>query len=236
MTDLFAVVDGTWPAATRIHAGGFCIRQGQGGGSRVSSASLVVPLDQADLDTAIAAHRAMGQQPRFMIRPEDTALDAALEARGYELYDPVVVYQAEIGDLPDTAPPMAAIPHWPPLAIAQDIWAQGDIGPARLAIMHRAAGAKTAMLGRVDDRAAGVAFVALHQDTAMLHALYVPPDFRRLGLAQAIMAASVNWAAAQGAKRFALVVTRANEGARALYERIGLHPVSRYHYRREVAQ
>ncbi len=235
LPDIFTVIDSTWPAATMRQAGGFCVREGQDGGSRVSCASLEQPLTGADIDAAIAAHRAWGQVPRFMIRPGQEALDDALAARAYERYDPVVAYEGQIRDLSTAAAPLSAIAHWPPLAIARDIWAEGDIGPARIAVMDRARGPKTALIGRVEDRAAGVAFVALQGPTAMLHALFVPPAFRRKGLAQAIMAHSIHWAATQGADRFALIVTEANIGARALYQRIGLHPTTRYHYRREVA-
>ena len=56
---------------------------------------------------------------------------------------------------------MAAFAHWPPLAIACDLWAEGGIGPARLAVMDRVEGAKSVILGRANDRASGVAFVAV---------------------------------------------------------------------------
>ena len=36
MIDAYAIIDATWPAAEYRRAGGFLIRDGQGGGSRVS--------------------------------------------------------------------------------------------------------------------------------------------------------------------------------------------------------
>ena len=51
----FEVIDATWPAASSRMAGGFRVREGLGGGSRVSSASLELALEQADIDAAIAA-------------------------------------------------------------------------------------------------------------------------------------------------------------------------------------
>ncbi|RWR33374.1 GNAT family N-acetyltransferase [Sinirhodobacter populi] len=235
--DLFAVIDATWPAADTTMAGGFRIREGRGGGSRVSCASLEAPFAEADIDAAIAAHRGWGQTPRFMIRPGEEALDAALAARGYEAYDPVVIYETPVRELPGAEAAMIEVPpHWPPLAVLREIWDAGDIGPARLAVMERAAGPKAALLGRSGNRAAGVAFVALHAGTAMLHALFVPPAFRRRGLAQEIMRESLRWSAAQGAERFTLVVTRANAPARAVYERMGMQATIGYHYRREAAK
>ncbi|PTV95115.1 acetyltransferase (GNAT) family protein [Rhodobacter aestuarii] len=234
MTDFFAVIDATWPAASTRRVGGFVIREGLGGGSRVSCASLEGAFDQADIAAAEAAHRALGQQPKFMLRPEDTALDAALEARCYELFDPVVIYTVPIAQLPQDVPPVTAFAHWPPLAIAREVWDETSIGPERQAVMARATGPKAVVLGRKQDRAAGAGFVAIHEGVAMVHALSVLPSFRRHGLARAMMAEATRWAAEQGAETLALVVTRANAPANALYRALGMAETCSYHYRREV--
>lgn len=228
----FDVIDATWPAASSRMAGGFRVREGLGGGSRVSSASLEVPFPQADIDAAITAHRAFAQQPKFLIRPGEDALDQALAERDFELFDPVVLRVAPIERLLAEIPPVTAFAHWPPLAITREVWAQGDIGPARQAIVARATGAKAAILGRKSDRAAGAAFVAIHDDIAMLHGLIVLPDFRRQGLAAAMMAEAARWSAANGAHTLALAVTKANAPANALYAGLGMEPASHYHYRR----
>lgn len=49
--------------------------------------------------------------------------------------------------------------------------------------MDRAAGPKTSLLGRIKDRAAGTGFVAISDGIAVLHAVYILPDWRRMGLA-----------------------------------------------------
>ena len=235
MTDpLFEVIDATWPAASVRDAGGFRIREGQGGGSRVSAASLLTRFEECDLETAIAAQRSLGQRPTFLLRPGEEALDTALAGRKFEAYDPVVILAADLAALPRDVPPVTAFAHWPPLAIARQIWAENGIGPERQAVIDRAAVPKAAVLGRTKDRAAGAAFVGLHRDTAMLHALVVAPDFRRLGLARAMMAEACRWADEAGAQRLALVVTRANTAALALYQALGMQPVCTYHYRREA--
>ena len=235
MTDpLFEVIDATWPAASVRQAGGVLIREGRGGGARVSAASLIGDLANADIDAAIAAQRDLGQEPKFMLRPGQEALDAALAERGFEAFDPVVILMADLAALPRDVPPVTAFAHWPPLAIAREIWAENGIGPARQAILDRASTPKAAVLGRSRDRAAGAAFVAIHDRIAMLHALVVAPEFRRQGLARAILAEACRWAAAEGATRLSLVVTRANTAALALYRDLGLTPVCAYHYRRET--
>ena len=89
------------------------------------------------------------------------------------------------------------------------------------------------LLARSNDRPTGVAYVACHDQTAMLHALEVSPTHRRQGSAQNLLSAAAHWAQAQGAVTLSLVVTEANQPARALYERMGMQPMGRYHYRQQ---
>ena len=225
---LAAAMDATWPAAASWRVGPFHLRDGAGGGKRVSAATLDGDWTPADLATAEAAM----PQPLFMIRPRDGALDDALAARGYARIDPVVAYAmptAAVAPPPD----MAAFAHWPPLQIAVDLWAEGHIGPTRLAVMQRAAAPKTALLARNSGRAAGVAFVAIHERIAMLHALEVAPAHRRQGSAQNIVRAAALWAREHGADTLALVVTEANAAARSLYASFGMQVVGQYHYRQK---
>jgi GNAT superfamily N-acetyltransferase len=169
--------------------------------------------------------------PLVLIREADTALDAALEARGWQIIDPVVAYAAPVAALQADLPPLSAFPHWPPLHIARTLWAEGGIGPARLSVMDRVTGPKATLLARLGDRPAGVAFAAVHEGTAMLHALEVRPALRRQGVGETLMRAAANWAAAEGADQLSLVVTARNTAARALYTRIGMQAVGQYHYR-----
>jgi GNAT superfamily N-acetyltransferase len=96
--------------------------------------------------------------------------------------------------------------------------------------MDRIAGPKTAILGRIDDRAAGAAFAALSDDVVMVHAVEVLPAFRRRGLAGWLMRQAALWAQAQGTTRIALAVSRANTGARATYDRLSFAEVAGYAY------
>lgn len=174
----------------------------------------------------------MGERPLFLIRAGDERLDSTLAARGYAVIDPVIAYAAPVADLIGDGPRrMTTFPHWPPLQIARQIWADAGIGPARLAVMERVASAKCVVLGRANDRVSGVAFVACHGTQAMLHALEVVLSLRRQGSAQDMLRAAAGWAQSQGADTLALVVTEANEPARALYARMGMAQVGRYHYR-----
>jgi GNAT superfamily N-acetyltransferase len=227
---LFSAMEATWPPARRWRVGPFALRDGAGGGKRVSAASAEGDWSPADLAAAEAAMSV----PLFLIGPQDQALDQALAARGYALVDPVLAYAAPVAELVGVAPKwMTTFPHWPPMQIARDLWAEGGIGPARVAVMERARGAKTAILGRTGDRAAGIAFVACDGDLAMLHALEVSPAFRRQGSAHNILRAAAAWAQEQGATTLSLVVTTANAGARSLYASVGMQVVGHYHYRQK---
>lgn len=232
--ELSAIMEATWPPARADRLGPWVLRDGQGGGKRVSAATAAGEWAVADISAAEAAMAAAGRDILFCLREGEAALDQALADRGYRLVDPVVAYAAPTAALvaPDLSP-MAAFVHWPPLAICREIWAEGGIGPARCAVMDRVAGAKCAILARSNDRPTGTAFVALQGDTAMLHALEVRPSARRQGSAHNILRAAANWAQANGAERLSVVVTVANAPARALYASLGMEVVGHYHYRQK---
>ncbi|WP_101341374.1 GNAT family N-acetyltransferase [Cereibacter azotoformans] len=230
--DIYATLEATWPAARLSRTGPWAIREGKGGGKRVSAATAEGPWRPDDLPAAEQAMEGLGQTPLFLLRAGEEALDATLAGRGYRIVDPVTAYACPAARLAADPPPhMAAFPHWPPLGIARDLWAEGGIGPARVAVMERAAGPRCAILGRQNDRASGAAFVALHGRFAMLHALEVAPELRRLGSAGAILRRGACWAQEQGAEWFSVVVTSANGPARTLYGSLGMEEVGQYHYR-----
>lgn len=229
---LFDVVDGTWPAARYVHRDPWTLREGQGGGSRVSAASAEGPADADDVAAAENAMRAMGQRPLFMIRPGEAELDALLAARGYAMVDPVVAYACPVGRLTDIpVPRVTVLPVWEPLAIMREIWGQAGIGPARLAVMERAKGPKTGLLARYNDKPGGTAFVAIHDGVAMLHALEILPHQRKQGLGKWMMRGAAHWAEKHGAHTLSALCTRANAGANALYSALGMSVVGQYHYR-----
>jgi ribosomal protein S18 acetylase RimI-like enzyme len=220
------VMEATWPPARTWREGPFTLRDGAGGGKRVSAASCEGVWAEADLAGLDGLDR-----PMVLIRPDNLALDASLARRGWRVVDPVVVYAAPVAELRAELPPLSAFPHWPPLAIARSIWDDGGIGPARVAVMDRVSGPKVAILARDGDRPAGAAFVACHGTEAMLHALEVRPAHRRRGIGETLLRAASGWAEGEGAERLSLAVTAQNTAARALYARVGMQVVGQYHYR-----
>ena len=229
---LMAALDATWPALKTDRQDGWVLRDGAGGGKRVSAAS---PLrDDAPVEVAQAWMRAHGQTPLFRLGAPDSTLDAVLTGRGYRLLDPTRIYAGPVAELARKPGHVELFDIWPPLAIMRDIWAEGGIGAGRLAVMARAALPKTGFVARIEDRAAGVAFCALHEGIAMLHAIEVLPHMRRKGVGALVIQGAAWWAQTQGAHTLALAVTEANTGACALYERLGMQVCTRYHYRVEA--
>lgn len=229
---LYALVERTWPPATACEVGPWTIRDGQGGGKRACATTARAPFDGDDIAQAEAEMRTLDQPALFMIRKGDDALDAALEARGYRVIDPVVAHEIATATLTQApVPPVSAFALWPPLAIQRDLWAEGGIGPARVAVMERTNGPKAAILARHRDQPAGAGFVAIHAGTAMIHAIEVTPALRRQGVGANILRCAAHWAQDQGAQRLALLVTEANDGANALYSSQGFTVVGHYHYR-----
>lgn len=232
----YSAIDGTWPAATRTRIGPWTIRAGQGGGKRVSAATADAPCKDPDIAQAEDAMRAMNQAPLFMVRAGEDALDAALQARGYDIVDPTNGYVAQAKTLTDIPiPRVTAFAIWEPLAIMQDIWATGGIGQARLDVMARAQ-VKTGILARWKDKPAGAAFVAIHEGIAMVHAVEVLAHQRRQGVAQWIMRRAAFWALENGADTLAVLTTASNGAANALYQQLGFAPIGGYHYRAQPMQ
>jgi len=228
---LYDVCDATWPPAAMHELGPWAIRDGQGGGKRVSAATANSTVSDSDIAQAEAAMEDMGQTALFMIRDGDDALDKQLEVRGYAIVDPVVMYSIPVSDLTDVAiPRVTTFCIWEPLAIMAEIWAKGGIGPARLNVMGRAA-QKTGILSRWNEQPAGTAFAAISDGVCMVHAVEILEHQRRQGVGVWMMRQAAFWAAQQGAKELAVLCTTANIGANGLYKSLGFSVKGHYHYR-----
>ncbi|KGJ04856.1 acetyltransferase [Paracoccus halophilus] len=222
----------TWPASEYADAGAFRVGRGLGAGGRVGSARAIRPdWRDADIAAAEARHRDWGQRPMFRLSDSDTDLAAALARQGYLRETPVAIMAADCAALSlREVPGMTVFDLWPPLAIQRDIWAAGGIDAARQAVMARVALPRTALLARIDDRAAGTAFAAADGTVAMVHAIEIVAAFRRRGLAGWLLRKAAQWALGHGATRLGLAVARDNIAARALYDRMGFAERGGYSY------
>lgn len=229
---LYAVTEATWPPAERTPAGPWMLRNGAGGGKRVSAATAEGDWHEEDLAAAETAMRMLGQDALFMIREGDEALDAALADRGYEVIDPVNLWVCPIDQLTDVpVPRVTAFSIWEPLAIMRDLWQAGGIGPERIAVMERAKVPKIGVLGRFADKPAGTAYCAISEQIAMVHALEIPKAHRRKGMGVWLMRQAALWAKPNGAEWMSVLCTQANVGANGLYASLGMKVVGQYHYR-----
>lgn len=227
---LIAAIDTTWPAAEMRRADGWVLRRGAGGGQRVSAAS--PEADVPEIAPAVTAMAAWDQPPLFRLTPEEAEADAALAAAGYHIHDPVVLYAAPLATLThDNDETARLIRCAAPLAVIDEIWQAGGIGPERRAVMARVVTPSIVLMARLGDRPVGCAFVALDGPIAMIHAIEVLAERRREGAGRLLLQGAANWASEQGATTLALAVTEANAPARALYERLGMAIATRYHYR-----
>ena len=231
-SDLYDVIEATWPAAAVSDCGPFRIREGKGGGKRVSAATSAGPFEEADIAKAEEAMRALGQTPLFQIREGDDALDAALAARGYAVIDPVTMYAAKAEDIATELPPRtAAIQAWEPLQIMREIWASGGIDAARIDVMFRASDPKTGFVSRWRDKPAGASFCAMHEGISMVHAVEILPFQRRQGVARWLMRRAAYWTLDNGGHTLSVICTNANAAANGLYASLGMTVVGQYHYR-----
>ncbi|MGB0797998.1 MAG: GNAT family N-acetyltransferase [Planktomarina sp.] len=228
---LYDAINTTWPARSLTVQNGWDIRDGAGGGKRVSAATLAADA-LPDIALAEAAMKALNQGNLFMIRDGEDELDTALAARGYRIIDPVTLYACDNCILVNGPLPIAqSYAVWDPIHVMVEIWAAGGIPRQRIDLMHRVTTPKTGILARDGDTPAGTAFIAMHGDVAMIHAVEVLANHRRQGVAQKIMAQAAHWAARQGAKYMTLMTTTDNIAANTLYQQMGMTAVGNYHYR-----
>ena len=233
---LFDLSDQTWPAAKTWSQGGWKFRLGQGGGQRASATSLVGPAFDGDITTAENTMRAMGQGALFLIRPDlnpaERRLDERLINLGYKFHDPVLAYGLDTNTPIHARNSIATIQHWPLQAKHKVFWGAAGLTQGRLEVMARAKVAKTVLAVTSASEVLGLAFVTSYKGHAMLHALEVAPAHQRQGIGRAILRQAAGWAGDHGASSLNLLVTQANDNARALYLSVGMAEITKYHYRK----
>jgi len=230
------VMDSTWPAATFMEGDEWKIRVGKGGGKRVCAATcnrmMMGQLANTRIAFAEAKMKAFGQMPVFMIFPEQNELDAKLAERGYDVWDASTIYCCAIESLTRIPlPPVTVLGIWEPLEIMQEIWTKGGIGKERWNVMDRVQGPKSGFLVRMHDRPVGVAFAAVHQESAMVHAIEILPQHRCKGAGAWLLRGVARWSADFGVRQLCAICTDENAEAIALYASLGFSPLGRYHYR-----
>jgi ribosomal-protein-alanine N-acetyltransferase len=98
---------------------------------------------------------------------------------------------------------------------------------AALVDLELTAPGRVVLVAEQDDAVVGYASAAVIADVADLTRIAVQPAERRAGVATALLAALVEDAAGQGARRMMLEVDETNEAALGLYRSIGFEVVAR---------
>jgi GNAT superfamily N-acetyltransferase len=231
---LFAIIDATWPAHRVWVEDGWTLRQGCGGGKRVSAATPATPNTVPDIQAASRIMRRLGQDKLFMIRPQDKVLDQALADQEFQIIDPVTVLQAEVARLQIHTQTHQTVVNETPTEAMGTVWAAGGILEGRLDVMRRCALPKACFGICADGEVVATAFVAIDGRLAMAHAVEVLAPLRGKGYGRSITQAVIRWAREQGADGFSVVTTKANTAALGLYHGMGMTDICEYHYRIKI--
>jgi ribosomal protein S18 acetylase RimI-like enzyme len=229
-TAIWDALHASWPPALQEPCGAFVFQESIEGGNRVNAARAHSSATSQDVDKIEARFSKRGRASIFKIRPNDAELDTILLGRNYVLIDETVCFTCSIDTLKRNGSTSFEA-HWPPTMSQVNLWQTAGIDAGRLVIMERVRIPKAAI-----STEGSVAFVAVHNDVAALHALEVAPDFRRQGKGRALVLAAAHWARAHGADTLALLVTQKNTAAIALYSSLGMQQAQGYHYRKKGGQ
>lgn len=233
-----------WPARETARLGAWTLRAAGGFTRRANS---VLPLGDPGVPLAEAAARTArwyGDRglPTYVQvttggEDSDENLAQALEGLGWTAEGHALLRTAALAPIADQPGAEAVrLSREADAAWLARYHRTGDLGEAALKVLG---GGPSVWFATVagDGDAAGTGPAAIGRCVvdgrfASFGALEVAPDHRRRGLAGAVMAALARKALDEGASGAYLQVEAGNEGARALYDRMGFTTHHAYHYRR----
>ena len=201
-----------------------------------------LPLD-AKIAHCERLYASRGLPTLFRITPfaKPSDLDAALDARGYTVYEPTLVQTAREVPLPS----LAGGGDVDVSAVSVDAFVdvcgalRGSPPGHRAAHLERLAHSPLAMHAVVVRRggeALACGQVTLDDDLAAIYDMVTAPAARGRGLATRIVRELLQWARQQGATRAFLQVNEDNAPARAVYRKFGFVTSYAYHYRARPEQ
>ena len=196
-----------------------------------------LPLD-AKIAHCERLYASRGLPTLFRITPfaKPSDLGAALDARGYAVYEPTLVQIAHEATLPPLAGGDDIDVSTIPVEGFVDVCGalRGSPPGHRAAHLERLAHSPFAMhavIARCDGEALACGQATLDDDLAAIYDMVTAPAARGRGLATRIVRELLQWAWQQGATRAFLQVNEDNAPARAVYRRFGFATTYAYHYR-----
>jgi ribosomal protein S18 acetylase RimI-like enzyme len=234
-----------WPALESSTADGWVLRSAGGVTQRANSIwPVAAPSDfAAGLRTAERWYADRRQPVIFQLtcREENAGLEEFLDGRGYSRQSETIMMTAFPG-LPAAATAAVGSPCArvdvadAPSEEWLDLWwrVDGRGGEAEKGIARQIlAGASSLYASARNDTGelVGTGRLTIVDGWAGVYGMATHPDFRRQGIAAAVLAELQRQAAVHGARGLWLMVPAANTGAQALYSAAGFAEAGRYHYR-----
>jgi len=231
-----------WPAIETEEREGWLLRT-SGGYTKRSNSANPQQLPKGDLTPIVvdceAAYRQRGLPPVFRltsILDGVERLDAMLVDRGYLALDPTRVLWRPfhaMQDLPRDRAPAGRIDMLP-----QDAWHSAHARitgaaphPMERAILQRLPGEPLFACLWTDGDYRACAIGVQEDGLATTFSVATEPDYRRRGLARALLGHLLAIARERGAEGAHLNVVERNRAARQLYRSLGFHELYRYWYR-----
>ncbi|SDF23370.1 Acetyltransferase (GNAT) family protein [Blastococcus aurantiacus] len=226
----------TWRGVEEERYGDWLLRAGGGFSGRANSALVVgdAPEPLADAVPAVARWYAdRGLPPRAQLPGPPGEADTAFAAAGWTRAEDVLVLTAPLTDWPAPDVPVELSPAPDAAWLAGYRYRGAALPPAARAVLTRADDPLFASVRPASSPAlaAAVARGAVEDGWLVITAVTVDGEFRRRGLARAVMAALATAGRERGAHSCLLQVSEDNEPALALYARLGFTEHHRYHYR-----
>ena len=227
-----------WPALATALADGWVLRLSDGHTRRANSASALSPSGIAPeriVETVETLFRARGLKPLFRLTClADPAVERLLAVRGWREEEPSFGMVADVdgrfAPYHDVRIETALTEGWIDGAMAA--YGKGEAGAAALRrmlpLIAPAHAYATVVAG---GEAVGWGLAVADRGYVGLYDLVVSEAARGRGAGTRMASALIAWGAAQGAGRAYLQVREPNEGARALYRRLGFRDAYRYTHR-----
>lgn len=234
-------MDAAWPALESSTADGWVLRSAGGVTQRANS---IWPAAESSNPAASLRHAeewyAGRRQPvifQLTRRPDNAALEDFLDSRGYSRQSETIIMAATPSPADSPAPAGISVTLADtPSAEWLDLWwsVDGRGGEEAKQLARDILSGVPSLYATARNSAGqvvGTGRLSLVDGWGGIYGMATHPDFRRQGVAGAVLAALMEHASVAGAERMWLMVTNANAGAQELYRRAGFAEMGRYHYR-----